>query len=183
MTDMPDHTPMENPTPHITWTAYREATEKRDRELSEWETKMEDEIWNPERMTEPERQPLRDRLLYAAGKHNKDDELLTLLSKAVEAIDFLTKHYEATNYYSIGDLNEMAELKAANAKQKQVIDDWIGHPGSGMENSYELIVEKQQRAIETYRKCLKDAEGTLKEHSFTSTLKRIRQIKEEGGIE
>jgi len=128
-------------------------------------------------MTETQR-PLRDRLLCMYG-HTQE----SMIMEAVDELDRLSKHREATGCHNTDDLNEIAELKAANAKQKQVIGDWIGHPGSGMENSYELIVEKQQRAIETYRKCLKDAEGTLKEHSFTSTLKRIRQIKQEGGIE
>jgi len=186
MTDQPDWEPTPSIIPREIKVACREARKKRDRELSEWETKMEDEIWNPERnpetMTEPER-PLRDRLLIEAGESFEAHSNLFL--EAVDKIDHLSKHRIATGCHNTDDLNEIAELKAANAKQKQVINDWIGHPDSGMENTYESIVEKQQRVVETYRKCLAVAEGRLRQTLDTpnsAVLAEIANIKKEGGI-
>jgi len=140
-------------------------------------------------MTDKQR-PLRDRALVLCGQLNEREGCFSeacIVHDLIDELDRLLNQFPlvvtAKKDAQVEMRKEIEELKAANAKQKQVINDWIGHPESGMENSYESIVEKQQRCIETYRKCLEIAERQLNLSKRNGVLSAIQQIKKEGGIE
>jgi len=108
-------------------------------------------------MNDKER-PLRDRLLIEAGESFEAHAKLFL--EAVDELDRLAKNREATGCHNTMDLQEIGELR-------------------------DLVVQRQGE-IRTLYRCLKLAEGRLRQTLDTPNsmvLAEIANIKKEGGIE
>jgi len=108
--------------------------------------------------TNDQQRPLRDRLLIEAGESFEEHSKLFL--EAVDKIDQLFQHREATGCHNTMDLQEIGELR-------------------------DLVVQRQGE-IRTLCRCLKLAEGRLRQTLDTPNsmvLAEIANIKKEGGIE